>query len=128
MLFRSIVRAAIEAHLMHRHDVLVLQRGRGLGVPPQPLLQLRIFGGPCQEHLDCHAAVQGSSEPYFDRSFAGFQDDFVDLDRRGGDAPDDTAAVREAWKRTKELVTNPLEEYGILTAGNEWVANIDLGE
>jgi hypothetical protein len=44
------------------------------------------------------------------------------------DAPDDTAAVREAWKRTKELVTNPLEEYGILTAGNEWVANIDLGE
>ena len=44
------------------------------------------------------------------------------------DAPDDTAAVREAWKRTPELVTNPLEEYGILTAGNEWVANIELGE
>ncbi len=42
------------------------------------------------------------------------------------DAPDDTAAVREAWKRTPELVTNPLEEYGILTAGNEWVADIDV--
>ena len=42
------------------------------------------------------------------------------------EAPDDTAAVREAWKRTPELVTNPLEEYGILTAGNEWVADTDV--
>jgi hypothetical protein len=42
------------------------------------------------------------------------------------EALDDVAAVREARKRLPELVTNPLEEYGILTAGNEWVADIDV--
>jgi phage terminase large subunit-like protein len=61
--------------------------------------------------MACHAAVQGSSEPYFDRSFAGFQDDFVDLDRRGGDAPDDTAG-----KSSSTYAVEQMKSY-ILTGG-----------
>ena len=31
--------------------------------------------------MACHAAVQGSSEPYFDRSYSGFQDDPISATR-----------------------------------------------
>jgi hypothetical protein len=42
------------------------------------------------------------------------------------DAPDDTAAVREAWKRTPELVGNPEEERGELYDGDGHVETISL--
>ncbi len=42
------------------------------------------------------------------------------------EALDDVAAVREARKRTLELVANPEEERGVLTEGGDWVETISL--
>jgi hypothetical protein len=74
--------------------------------------------------MACHAAVQGSSEPYFDRSFAGFQDDFVDLDRRGGDAPDDTAGKSSSNYAVQQMkafiATGGLIGEGPIAIGGRW--------
>jgi phage terminase large subunit-like protein len=60
--------------------------------------------------MACHAAVQGSALPYFDSSYAGFQPDFVDLDRRIPDtAPtrsDNTFALDEM---RRAITSGPFE-------------------
>lgn len=42
------------------------------------------------------------------------------------EVPSEGAARRLARRSTKELVSNPEEEYGELYAGGEWVATIKL--